>query len=254
MTNDDAFIEIIADSVEEAIEKGLDQLCLPIDAVEVEVLEEGRQGFLGLKSRSVKVRLSIRDNRPHEEKFTQTTVRDLGTDVKENIPSSVNPDDMDKIEENKDSAIEIVKKLVANMGIEAHVTGRVINPEDDKDQPMILVEINGKDLSVLIGRRSETLNALQYIASLILCEKAEGWVPLTIDVQGYRSRRERQLRQLARRLADQVVETGRKQVLEPMPANERRIIHLELRYHPFVTTASIGEEPVRRATIFIKPK
>lgn len=254
MTNDDAFIEIIADSVEEAVEKGLDQLCLPRDAVDVEVLEENRQGFLGLKSRSVKVRLSIRTSKSQEEKITQTEVNEVETGVKENLPSSVNPDDMDKIEENKNSAIDIVKKLVAHMGIEAQVTGRVINPEDEKDQPMIQVEINGKDLSILIGRRSETLNALQYIASLILCEIADGWVPLIIDVQGYRTRRERQLRQLARRLADQVVETGRKQVLEPMPANERRIIHLELRYHPFVTTASIGEEPLRRATIFLKPK
>jgi spoIIIJ-associated protein len=75
-----------------------------------------------------------------------------------------------------------------------------------------------------------------------------------LDVQGYRLRRERQLRQLARRLADQVIQTGRRQVLEAMPANERRIIHLELRYHPFVTTTSIGEEPNRRATIILKPK
>jgi spoIIIJ-associated protein len=107
---------------------------------------------------------------------------------------------------------------------------------------------------VLIGRHSETLNALQYISSLILCEKAGEWVPLNLDVQGYRMRRERQLRQLARRLADQVIQTGRRQVLEAMPANERRIIHLELRYHPFVTTASIGEEPNRKTTIILKPK
>jgi len=75
-----------------------------------------------------------------------------------------------------------------------------------------------------------------------------------LDVQGYRFRRERQLQRLARRLADQVVQTGRKQVLESMSANERRIIHLELRYHPFVTTKSIGEEPNRRVTISLKPK
>jgi spoIIIJ-associated protein len=140
------------------------------------------------------------------------------------------------------------------MKIPAEVTGRVVEPEDDKDHHMLLVEVAGKDLSILIGRRSETLNALQYVASLILCEKAGNWVPLTIDVQGYRFRRERQLRQMARRLADQVVQTGRKQVLEPMPANERRIIHLELRYHPFVTTESVGEEPYRRTTIILKPK
>jgi spoIIIJ-associated protein len=78
------------------------------------------------------------------------------------------------------------------------------------------------------------------------------WMPIVVDVQGYRARRERQLRQLARRMADQAVKTGRRQVLEPMPANERRYIHLELRNQPDVTTESIGEEPNRKVTIIPK--
>ena len=73
-----------------------------------------------------------------------------------------------------------------------------------------------------------------------------------IDVQGYRARRERQLRQIARRMADQAIHTGRRQVLEPMPANERRLIHLELRDHPEVATESVGDEPNRKVTIFLK--
>ena len=115
-----------------------------------------------------------------------------------------------------------------------------------------MVEVQGEDLSILIGRRSETLNALQYITSLILSKEVGRWVPLIIDVQGYRARRERQLRVLARRSAEQVVHTGRKITLEPMPANERRVIHLELRDHPDVTTESVGEEPNRKVTIFLK--
>ena len=78
------------------------------------------------------------------------------------------------------------------------------------------------------------------------------WVPLMIDVQGYRSRRERQLRQLGRRMADQAIQTGKRQVLEPMPANERRVIHLELRDHPEVSTESTGDEPFRKVTIVPK--
>src|SRR5690606_8738709 len=108
------------------------------------------------------------------------------------------------------------------------------------------------DLSILIGRRSETLNSLQYISSLIIAKELGEWVPLMIDVQGYRERRERQLRLLARRMADQVVHTGRRQNLEPMPANERRVIHLELRNHDTVTTESVGEEPNRKVTIVLK--
>ncbi len=163
-------------------------------------------------------------------------------------------DDVDKLEKARRIAFETIKNLLEKMNIDAKVVTRIVDPEDDRDRSIVLADITGKDLSILIGRKSDTLNSLQYISSLILCNEMGEWIPLTVDVQGYRSRRERQLRQLARRIADQVVQTGRKQVLEPMPANERRIIHLELRYHPFVTTESTGDEPNRRATIFLKPK
>ena len=93
---------------------------------------------------------------------------------------------------------------------------------------------------------------LQYITNLIVGKELGHWVPLMIDVQGYRHRREMQLRKLARRMAEQALHTGRRQVLEPMPANERRLIHLELRDFPGVQTESIGEEPVRKVTIFVK--
>jgi spoIIIJ-associated protein len=176
-------------------------------------------------------------------------------EVKLSTPTSSYLDDADdNIEKARQMAYETLTELLGKMNIDAKVVTRIVDPEDDKDRPIILADISGKDLSILIGRKSETLNSLQYVTSLILCNQIGEWVPLMVDVQGYRYRRERQLRQLARRIADQVVQTGRKQVLEPMPANERRIIHLELRYHPFVTTESTGEEPNRRATIFLKPR
>ncbi len=250
MMKEKATVEVHAPTVEEAIEQGLDQLGLPRDAVEVEILEEGHQGFLGLGNQDARVRLVVKEEKPSLHKATKPKPALQVIAARKEEPA----EEMDQIEINKNTAVEIVQKLISDMKIEARVSGRVIEPEDERDHPMVQVEITGNDLSILIGRRSETLNSLQYIASLMLCEKAKTWIPLTIDVQGYRSRRERQLRQLARRLADQVVQTGRKQVLEAMPANERRIIHLELRYHPFVTTASIGEEPNRRTTIILKPK
>ena len=252
MTKDKTTVEVNASTVEEAIEKGLDQLGLPRDAVDIEVLDEGHQGFLGLGNRDVCIKLIVKENKAKKTDENPTPVINEKPSGKKT--ETIFPEEMDKIEENKNKAVEIVHELITRMKIDAQVSGRVIEPEDERDHSMILVEVTGNDLSVLIGRRSETLNALQYIASLILCEKAGEWVPLNLDVQGYRMRRERQLRQLARRLADQVIQTGRRQVLEAMPANERRIIHLELRYHPFVTTASIGEEPNRKTTIILKPK
>ncbi len=243
-------LEVIGPSVEEAVESGLDQLGLPRDAVNVEVLDEGQNGFLGIGSRQVRVRLTLQ----HPEAETESESEpepEPGMGV-ESAP--VNPEDMDELEVAKIKAKAIVENLLQATKVKATVAARILEPEDDHDQPMVLIEIAGKDLSILIGKRAETLNSLQYVTSLILNQQIGRWMPLMIDVQGYRFRRERQLRQLARRLADQVIQTGRKQVLEPMPANERRLIHLELRYHPFVTTESIGEEPNRRTTIILKPK
>jgi len=245
MNDQKTTLEIIAPTVEEAVEKGLDQLGLPKDAINVEILDEGQGGFLGLGARQVRVRLSLKDHTDDKEMPEPAPVEDFddGSDVFE-----------DKLEEAKVKAGRIVKTLLKSMQINARVASRIMDPEDDKDNPMVLVEVTGNDLSILIGRKAETLNSLQYVTSLILNQQLGNWMPLLIDVQGYRFRRERQLRQLARRLADQVVATGRKQVLEPMPANERRLIHLELRYHPFVATESVGEEPNRKTTIFLKPK
>jgi spoIIIJ-associated protein len=239
-------LEVMGPSVEDAIENGLDQLGLPRDAVDVEILDEGQEGFLGIGSRQVRIRLTL----IHPESGVDYSYEE--EDHIQNEP--VNPEDMDELEEAKNKAKEIVEKLLHATKVKATVAARILEPEDDHDHPMVLIEISGNDLSILIGRRAETLNSLQYVTSLILNQQIGHWMPLMIDVQGYRFRRERQLRQLARRLADQVVQTGRKQVLEPMPANERRLIHLELRYHPFVTTESVGDEPNRRTTIILKPK
>jgi len=123
---------------------------------------------------------------------------------------------------------------------------------DEEGKRVILVEISGPDLGILIGRHAEILNSLQYLVNQMVSRKAERWVQVVVDVEGYRARREHQLRQLARRMADQVIKTGRRQSLEPMPASDRRIVHLELRDHPEVVTQSVGEEPARKVTIIPK--
>jgi spoIIIJ-associated protein len=236
-------LEVIAPSVDEAVEKGLDQLGLPRDAVDVEILDEGQGGFLGIGNRQVRIRMTLMDQVDENKQEVET------------VDFEEEPEEFaDEFEKAKYKALRIVKTLLAKMKVKASVSARIMEPEDDHDEQMVIVEITGKDLSILIGRRAETLNALQYITSLMLNQQLDHWMPLIIDVQGYRFRRERQLRQMARRAADQVVATSRKQVLEPMPPNERRIIHIELRYHPFVTTESVGEEPTRKTTIFLKPK
>jgi spoIIIJ-associated protein len=149
-------------------------------------------------------------------------------------------------------AEDTVSELLERMHVRADVSAQFGAADELRSRVPVNVEITGKDLSILIGRQAETLNALQYIAGLMVSKEVGRSLTLVIDVQGYRKRREQQLRQLARRMADQAIKTGRRQVLEPMPANERRIIHIELRDHPQVITESVGEEPRRKVTILLK--
>ena len=239
MSSEKTTLEIIAPTVEEAVEKGLTQLGVPRDQIEIEVLDEGNRGLFGLGSRQARVRLSL--------KATSDPTSEVKEDLLEDDELPVQGNDI-----VLDSAVIVVRTLLEKMRGHAKVSARYIPAEDPKEKPVVLVDVQGNDLSILIGRRSETLNSLQYITNLILSKEVGGWVPLMIDVQGYRARRERQLRKMARRLAEQVVHTDRRQMLEPMPANERRIIHLELRDNALVTTESVGEEPYRKVTIVPK--
>ena len=249
-------LEIIAPSAEEAIERGLEQLGLTEDMVEVEVLDSGSRGLLGIGGRQSRVRLTVKSFESLIDEHTpeQADIDRVETeDFEENLVQKI--DDAKLSEEDRQNlkAVKsVVNELLERMRVRAEVSAKYIEPQDSKDQRVVLVDVEGKDLSILIGRRSETLNAMQYITSLIVNKDLGRWVPLMIDVQGYRNRRERQLRQLGRRMAEQAIQSGRKQTLEPMPPNERRLIHLELRDHPQVYTESVGEEPYRKVTISLK--
>jgi len=145
----------------------------------------------------------------------------------------------------------VVSKLLHLLNLEAQVSAHYAAAERD-GRRNINVDVRGNDLSILIGRRSETLGAFQYVASLIVGKETGQFVQLTVDVEGYRGRREKQLIQMAKRMAEQVAKSGRRQTLEPMPSDERRIIHIALRDHPDVTTESAGDDPYRKVTIIPK--
>ncbi len=252
-----ATLEIIAPSIEEAVEKGLKEFGVSRDRVEVEVLDEGSKGLFGLGNRQARIRLAlINDVKPASAPAEETQETNSAPQIIEEetvTETVVEDDDMfsgDDFENTRSIAQAIVSELLEKMDIHrAEVKSSIIYPENSEDRVRIQVDIYGDDLSILIGKRAETLNALQYITRLIVGKEVGHGVSLSVDVEGYRARREQSLRQLARRMAGQAVKTGRRQMLEPMPANERRIIHLELRDNPEVTTSSVGEEPRRKVTI-----
>ncbi len=252
MSQEKATLEIIAPSIDEAVDKGLEQLGLSQEEVEVEVLDAGSRGLFGIRARQARVRLIVRNSPNTTSKSVETqkatAFEMLSTESDRDYPSMT----AQEIEIAEQVSLQVVKDLLEKMRVHATVSSTILEPEDSRDYPMVKVDIRGADLSILIGRKAETLNALQYITNLIVGKELGRWIPLLVDVQGYRSRRQQQLQQLARRMAEQAIHTGRRQVLEPMPANERRFVHLELRDHPKVSTSSVGDDPNRKVTIFLK--
>ncbi len=238
--NERTTLEVIAPTVEEAITQGLTDLGLTKDDVTIEVLDSGSRGLLGIGGRQARVRLSINKEGADKEAPPKTVSNTTGLAP---IPES----DERVLDLARQTVIDLLEKMKINATVDAS-----FGSEDEEGHLPVHVDIRGNDLAVLIGRRAEILNALQYIVNLIVSKQVSHWVQILVDVEGYRARRERQLRQIAHRMADQAVKTGRRQVLEPMSAGERRVIHMELRDHPQVTTQSIGEEPARKVTIVPK--
>jgi spoIIIJ-associated protein len=251
-------LEIIAPTVEEAIAQGLAQLGLTADAVSVEVLDAGSKGLFGLGKAQVRVRLTVNGpdgpqvvgTEPAAASRLEPKPKPIARTQKKPAPvqKTVSALEHDPLLDLTEATIS---KLLHMMGLEAQVSAHY-GDIDREERRYIHVDIRGKDLSVLIGRRSETLNAFQYVASLMIGKESQQFVQLLVDVEGYRARREKQLVQMAERMADQVAKNGRKQTLEPMPSAERRIVHIALRSRPEVYTESTGEEPYRKVVIFPK--
>ncbi len=146
-------------------------------------------------------------------------------------------------------ARDTLAELLHHMKITGHIEAHWSEPAEPGAAPTLVLDVFGDDLGILIGRRGETLDALQMITRLIVSRELQRRINLIVDVENYRVRREHSLRQLAQRMAQQAVQRRRRVSLEPMPAYERRIIHMELRNHPQVITESVGEGDQRKVTI-----
>jgi spoIIIJ-associated protein len=205
-------IEIIAATVEQAIEKAEAQLGVSRDQFEVEVVKEGKPGILGVGSKEALIRV---------------------------IP--VNRQERD--------VVKVVTEILETLLELLEVTGKV---EVLSDEIPLALNIEGDDLGILIGRRGQTLASLEHITKLMVAGRLKAWLPLRVDVGGYKKRRRDSLQRLALYLAEQVKSRRRAITMEPMPADERRIVHLTLADNPDVTTHSIGEGESRKVVILLR--
>lgn len=231
-------VEIQARSVDEAVRLALEQLGCSEEDVDVEVLVDADPANEG----EALVRVSAK-GAPAEEGTSSAPQATPGTGRAD--------------EETEQIAKTVVTELLDAMGFDCTVMA-VDNPSSIEvapdEPPTVFIDINGRDLGMLIGRRGENLAQFQYMVNLLVNKRLDEWTRVIVDVEGYRIRREESLIGLANRVARQVARNRRPISLEPMPANERRVVHMTLRDDPLVTTESSGEAGTRRVTVQPKQK
>ena len=255
MSQQKSIIEVAGKDVDAAVAAGLSRLGLPRDAVEVEVLDEGRQGMFGLGARAARVRLTVISGRipeskpepkpepaakPKPQPMLESQPRPAEPSVSKTeqpptepeVPSQVEAGEtaLTSEEEKIQVARDVTEGLLHAMGLDqAGVEIERAEPGPSKEEvPPLVVDVSGPGTDILIGSDGEALNAFQYIVRLLVGRKTKGWVHVVVDVNGYKAKRAERLRDLAHRMADQAVSTDRTVILQPMPPNERRVVHLSL--------------------------
>lgn len=219
-------LEVRARTVEEATNRALQQLGLSRAQVEVDVVREGRSGILGLGAEDAIVRVTPVALEPE--------------------PAPEQKDDVEAV--SREVLTELLRLLGVSASIAVQARAELAEDEEGTQVP-VAMDIKGDDLGILIGRRGQTLAALQYIVRLLVGRRIESWTPVVIDVEGYKQRRHDALESFAREMADRVKARGAPFTLEPMPPYERRVIHTSLADYPGVTTESIGQGDERKVVI-----
>ncbi len=284
--------EYTAKSVEAAVEEGLRDMGVSRDQIEVEVIQEGSRGILGIGATDAQVRLKPKAESGEAEVQQQeesgsadeieadevveaeveveteasvgaeetvaAVVEDASDAVDEQLPVSEDDastefeeEEDDDDAELEDLSFDLLSQMLQHLGIEAEIELSWLEDEEDGDRPLCL-NVVGDDLGLLIGRNGETLSSIQYLIRLMVNQELHRWKNIVIDVDGYKERRAERLEQLAQRMAEQVIASGRPASLEPMPANERRLVHIALRNHEHVYTSSTGEDNRRKVQILLR--
>lgn len=266
------FIDVTGKTEDEAISKGLEQLGLERDDVSVEILERAKSGFLGLGSSPAKIRMFYGDEQPEPEKAVKKepepapavheqrkeapkaapkaekapAPKARSVQEKEEAPAPSAPE-ADLGEEVHDEKSEAIRTFLTGLlqQMESPAAVQVYQPEKGRYKVLLV----GKNLGALIGRRGETLDAIQQLTSYAVNRTGGGRVRVQLDAENYREKREQSLQHLARKVAGKVAKYHRSVTLEPMNAYERHVIHTALQEVPGVTTYSTGTEPNRRVIV-----
>ena len=266
------YITVTAKTVKDAILEASLKLETFRDNIEYEVIEEGSTGFKKEKKEFKENKKEFKREKKERKEFQQekkaeekpAPVPEEVKEVKEEVPTVAEPAaeaveetvevrkerkvaelTPEEKEEVKEKAVKFMKDVFASIEMEVEVNASF---EDE----VLNVEMSGEDMGVLIGKRGQTLDSLQYLTSLVVNKGRSGYVRVKVDTENYRNRRKETLENLAKNIAYKVKRTRRPVFLEPMNPYERRIIHSALQNDPYVTTHSEGEEPYRKVVVTLK--
>ena len=234
-----AKIEVVGKTIEEAREKAAELLGISADEVLYEILETAKSGFFGINAKPYKISawvegMDLEPEVPAEPEKPKKA-------AKKEVEAVASKEDLS----SKEKAESFLKKVLPLMGVNAEIN---INETEEG----INVELSGEGMGLIIGRRGETLDAVQYLTSIIVNKGSDDYVKVTVDTENYRAKRTETLERLADKVADKVVKNGRSMTLEAMNPFERRVIHARLQNNENVTTISIGEDPNRRVVVKLK--
>ena len=207
------FVEVSAKTVSDAITEACQKFSVTSDKLEYEVVQEGSTGFLGINAKPAIIKAKIKE----EEKTLDLKAKDFLSDVFKSMNLAV-----------------------------------VIDAKYDDVENTLDIDLSGDEMGVLIGKRGQTLDSLQYLVSLVVNKDVDDYIRVKVDTENYRQRRKETLENLAKNISYKVKRTRRPVTLEPMNPYERRIIHSALQNNPYVSTHSEGEEPYRKVVVTLK--
>ena len=233
-----------AKSIDEAVELALTELGIEKENAEIEIVQEPSKGFLGIGAKDAIVKVTAK--KAEKKQKADKPAKVVKAEKAEKAPAKPKKVKTSGGVYNSDSPAENAKNFIKDvlnaMGLEVEVTAEL-------KEDIVEVNLEGDNMGVVIGKRGDTLDSLQYLTSLVVNQKSEDYIKISIDTENYREKREEVLCALANRLAAKVARTGKKFALEPMNPYERRIIHSNLQDNEDVTTFSIGQEPYRKVVI-----
>ena len=234
------FIEVSGKTLDDAITEACQKLTVTSNRLEYEIIEKGSAGFLGIASKPAVIKARIKDenSKVYEEK------KELKSETK-----TAEKKELSKKSSSANYADpkEFLEKVFAAMNMEVSIDVKMDEIENEMS-----IDLKGDEMGVLIGKRGQTLDSLQYLTSLVVNKGNANYIRVKVDTENYRKRRKETLENLAKNLAYKVKRTKRAVSLEPMNPYERRIIHSALQNDKYITTHSEGEEPFRRVVVTMK--